>query len=144
MKRTVSIIAALLMTGAAHADTKVINGCDVILIPNTNAYYRADAKCPVGYVSQGNGSIPARSAKPADPVDVADPADVVDPIDTPDDETPVDDGGDDPVIDTPDPVDPPADPVAPGCSNNGGCDPKPGYGHGDDNHEHSGPPGKSK
>ena len=74
MKLALSL-AALLMTGAAHANTKVINGCDVILIPNTNAYYRADAKCPVGYVSQGNGSFPARSAKPADPIDVVDPID---------------------------------------------------------------------
>jgi hypothetical protein len=69
----------------------------------------------------GGGWSPAAPIDPVDPVDPIDPEDPEDPVD------PEDPGEDDPV-------DPPED----------DDDTKPGWGHGDDNHDHSGPPGLDK
>lgn len=65
-----SIAAALLCTASPiFADTKVVLGCEVYLVPDTNYYNKSDPSCNFAGINGGNsGFKPTVSTKP-DPDD---------------------------------------------------------------------------
>jgi hypothetical protein len=53
------LIAALLCaTSPAFAETKTLNGCELILAPSGKFYYRADPNCDLGADEGGSGLDP--------------------------------------------------------------------------------------
>lgn len=139
--------ALALMAGGAMAETIIRDGCEWKKAENGNYFTRVNPGCKIGH--NGNGGDKPIFLLPEEPGD--------------DDEDPGNgDGGEDPGTDPeePGPVDPGEGEEEPGEGDDEGEDPgtgddeggdeggdkptKPGHGHGDDNHDHSGPPGKGK
>lgn len=118
-----TIICGFAFPAMATMETRLVEGCVVYPIPHTNAWQKQDPDCNfnrLGLGIKGDGKIGPLIEEEEPPVDPEDPVDPVDP-------------------EPEEPTEPeePSEPEEPE-------DTKPGWGHGDDNHDHSGPPGLNK
>ena len=120
-----TIICGFALPAMATMETRLVEGCVVYPIPDTNAWQKQDPDCNfnrLGLGIKGDGKTDPLIEEEEPPVDPEDPVDPVDP--EPEPEEPAE----------PDEPDEPSEPE----------DTKPGCGHGDKNHDHSGPTGLNK
>lgn len=110
---TTTIICGFALPAMATMETRLVMGCVVYPIPNTNAWQKQDPECNFNRLDHGNKG---------------------------DGEDRLEEEEEEPPVDPVDPVDPAPEPEKPSEPENT----KLGWGHGDKNREHSGPPGLNK
>lgn len=127
---TTTIICGFALPAMATMETRLMMGCVVYPIPNTNAWQKQDPECNfIGLDNKGGGKDRLEEEEEEPPVDPVDPVDPADPEPEPEPEEPTE-------------PEEPSEPEPEEPSEHE--DTKPGRGHGDKNHEHSGPPGLNK
>lgn len=111
---TTTIICGFALPAMATMETRLVEGCVVYPIPDTNAWQKQDPDCSfnrLGLGNKGDGKIDPLIEEEEPPVDPVDPE-----------------------PEKPTEPEEPSEPEEPEGT-------KPGWGHGDKNHDHSGPPG---
>lgn len=111
---TTTIICGFAFPAMATMETRLVEGCVVYPIPHTNAWQKQDPDCNFNRLGLG-----IKGDGKIDPL-------------IEEEEPPVD-----PEPEEPTEPEEPSEPEEPE-------DTKPGWGHGDDNHDHSSPPGLNK